>query len=114
MNANIERMLEEVGQTLEIGKEEIKMTLKNKKGPIIIGKNCVIENSYLGPYTSIGNNCKIKDTEIEDSIIMEGTQVQNSWRIIESVIGRDVKIIGNSRLPEGHRLVIGDNSEIEM
>ncbi|UCD13401.1 MAG: hypothetical protein JSW60_07545 [Thermoplasmatales archaeon] len=37
MNAKIENMLNEIGETLEIGKEEIKMTLKNKKGPIIVG-----------------------------------------------------------------------------
>ncbi|MBU0497399.1 MAG: hypothetical protein KKC68_08405 [Candidatus Thermoplasmatota archaeon] len=35
MNTKIETMLDEVGSILEIGKEEIKMTLKHKKGPII-------------------------------------------------------------------------------
>lgn len=84
------------------------------KGPVIIGDNCTIENSYLGPYTSIGDDCRIINTEIEGSVIMQGTQIQNSLRIIDSVIGRDVKIKDNSRPPEGHRLVIGDNSELEL
>ncbi len=48
MNANIERMLEEVGQTLEIGKEEIKMTLKNKKGPILIAIAIIATAVALG------------------------------------------------------------------
>ena len=36
------------------------------KGPCVVGKNCRIVNSYIGPYTSIGNNCVIEGTEIED------------------------------------------------
>jgi glucose-1-phosphate thymidylyltransferase len=29
------------------------------KGPALIGKDCTISDSYIGPYTSIGNNCEI-------------------------------------------------------
>ena len=84
------------------------------KGPAIIGKNCKIANSYIGPYTSIGNNCEIIDAEIEDCVIMEGTEIKGIKRIVESLIGKGAKIVRNESLPKGHKLVIGDNSQVRI
>ncbi len=84
------------------------------KGPCVIGKNCVIENAYVGPYTSIGNGCKIVGTEIEDSVIMEGSEIINAGRIVESLIGRNVKIQKGDSKPSGQRFVVGDNSNIVL
>jgi glucose-1-phosphate thymidylyltransferase len=82
------------------------------KGPCIIGRDCIVSNAYIGPYTSIGNSCEIVDTEIEDSVVMDGSKIINAGRIVESLIGRGVRIRENDSKPKGHRLVIGDNSEI--
>ncbi|ASJ15379.1 glucose-1-phosphate thymidylyltransferase [Thermococcus radiotolerans] len=82
------------------------------KGPVVIGKNVVIRNSYIGPYTSVGDNCIIENTEIEDSIILEGSEIRNAGRIVESLIGRGVKIINGTSHPFGRKLVVGDNSRI--
>jgi len=82
------------------------------KGPVLIGKNCKIDDSYIGPYTSIGDNCEIISSEIEDSVIFDGVSIKDSGRIIDSLIGRGVKIFKKEGLPEGRRLVIGDNSEV--
>jgi len=41
------------------------------KGPAVISRDCRIKDSYIGPYTSIGNNCEIIDSEVEDSVVME-------------------------------------------
>ncbi|WP_297503109.1 glucose-1-phosphate thymidylyltransferase [Thermococcus sp.] len=82
------------------------------KGPVVIGKNCRIKNSYIGPYTSIGDNVVIENTEIEDSIILEGSEIRNAGRIVESLIGRGVKIINGTSHPFGRKLVIGDNSKL--
>lgn len=82
------------------------------KGPVVIGKNVRIINSYIGPYTSIGDNVIIENTEIEDSIILEGSEIRNAGRIVESLIGRGVKIINGTSHPFGRKLVIGDNSRL--
>jgi len=82
------------------------------KGPCVIGKNSQIMNSYIGPYTSIGNNCVIEGTEIEDSVIMDGSVIMNAGRIVESLIGRNVKIREQDLKPKGCRFVVGDNSSI--
>ena len=82
------------------------------KGPVVIGKNVVIRSSYIGPYTSIGDNCIIENTEIEDSIILGGSEIRNAGRIVESLIGRGVKIINGTSHPFGRKLVVGDNSRL--
>ncbi|ASJ03578.1 glucose-1-phosphate thymidylyltransferase [Thermococcus profundus] len=82
------------------------------KGPVVIGKNCRIKNAYIGPYTSIGDNVLIENTEIEDSIVLEGSEIRNAGRIVESLIGRGVRIINGTSHPLGRKLVVGDNSRL--
>jgi len=82
------------------------------KGPAVIGKNCKIKNAYIGPYTSIGSNCVIENTEIEDSIIMDGSYISCSGRIVESLIGKEVKIMERNQHPIGRKLVLGDRSQV--
>ncbi len=82
------------------------------KGPAVIGKGAKISSSYIGPYTSIGPKCKIVRSEVEDSIIMEGSEIIDAGRIVESLIGKGVKIHRNKAHPQGRRLIVGDNSTL--
>ncbi len=84
------------------------------KGPCIIGKNCRIVNSYIGPYTSVGDNCVIEGTEIDDSVILDGSEIVQAGRIVESLIGRNVRIRESNSKPKGYRFVVGDNSNIVL
>lgn len=84
------------------------------KGPCIIGKNSRISDSYIGPYTSIGIGCQICGTEVEDSIIMDESTIINAGKVVESLIGRNVRIRECVRLPKGSRLIVGDNSDISL
>lgn len=94
-----------------IGKECI-IESSTIKGPCILGDGCRIRGSYIGPYTAINRSCDIEGTEIEDSVVMEECSISNAGRITESLIGKNVKIRENGRRPAGHRLIVGDNSEI--
>jgi glucose-1-phosphate thymidylyltransferase len=84
------------------------------KGPVIIGANCKIKNSYIGSNTSIGDNCELTNTEVEDSIIMEGSRLVDTHKIIDSLIGRDAEIRGDDALPKGHKFIIGDHSQVKL
>jgi len=84
------------------------------KGPAIIGAGCIITNSYVGPYTSIGDNCVLRNTEVEDSIILEGSKLMDTHKVVDSLIGRDVEITGDDRLPKGHKFIIGDHSRVKL
>ena len=84
------------------------------KGPVVIGKNCYIEDSYIGPYTTLGDNTKVIRTEVEDSVIMESTVLEDVGRITDSLIGKGVRIQKTKSLPKSHKLVIGDFSVVEI
>lgn len=99
---------------IRIGEDTLMKGNSTVKGPAVIGSNCVIENSYIGPYTSIGDDCKIINTEIEDSVIMTGATINNAGRILDSLVGRYARVDKSSILPNGHRLVIGDYSEASL
>lgn len=100
---------------VEIGKNTKILGKSFLRGPITIADNCEIEDSYIGPFTSIGENVKINSAEVEHSIIFEGSQIDCSKRIIDSIIGSNAIICDcESSLPSGHRLIAGDNSFIEI
>ncbi len=83
------------------------------RGPAIIGAETEISNSYIGPSTAIQERCKIIQTEIEHSIVLEGSEIRDvGSRIDESLIGRDVKIYKCPPKPSVYRLIVGDKSEI--
>jgi glucose-1-phosphate thymidylyltransferase len=83
------------------------------RGPAIIGAETEIINSYIGPSTAIQERCKIIQTEIEHSIVLEGSEIRDvGSRIDESLIGRDVKIYKCPPKPSVYRLMVGDKSEI--
>ena len=85
------------------------------RGPVIIGDGCVIENAFVGPYTSIGNDCIIRKSEIEYSIIMGKCNISNvKGRIEASLMSFDVNLSGYERTPKVHRFILGDHSRVEI
>lgn len=83
------------------------------RGPCVIGESCVVENSFIGPYTSIGNNSKISNSAIEYCVILENAVIENIDRLEESLIGKNAKVSKN----HGHRAIklhIGDFSEVNI
>jgi len=83
------------------------------RGPAIIGAGTEIIDSYIGPFTAIQERCRIIKTEIEHSIVLEGSEIRDvGSRIDESLIGRDVKIYKCPPKPSVYRLMVGDKSEI--
>jgi len=86
------------------------------RGPAIIGDNVeILENAFIGPYTSIGDNCKIEKASLENSIIMKNSTIDTENVIVDSIIGEGSQIMNaNSLKPKGMRLVIGENSKLNV
>lgn len=86
------------------------------RGPVTIGENCVISGSYVGPYTSIGSGVTVKDSEVEHSIVFSGATIDTSERICSSLIGLNATLVDARRThpKTAHRLIIGDNSFVEL
>ena len=85
------------------------------RGPVIIGENCVLENCYVGPYTTIGQGTEIYSAEIEYSIVFENADINCAIRIVDSIIGKNASIVtGHQAQPKGHKMVLGDHTFIEI
>jgi len=82
------------------------------RGPATIGRNCVLgPDVYIGPYTSIGDDCHLKNVEIENSIVMKGCTIESGKRIVDSLIGSYSTIANGAKsIPQGHKLIIGERS----
>lgn len=97
-----------------IGRGSIVMRGALIRGPVVIGENTTIGSSvYLGPYTSVGSNCKIKRGEIENSIIMDGCEVDVDDRIVDSLIGASSMLASvGSNVPRGRSFILGESSSV--
>ncbi|HEX3735389.1 MAG TPA: glucose-1-phosphate thymidylyltransferase [Solirubrobacterales bacterium] len=85
------------------------------RGPAVIGAGACIEDAYIGPYTSIGDEVHIRRSEVEHSIVLSGSVVEDlGTRMEASLLGRNVKLTRSDGLPKTLRLLVGDRSEIEI
>jgi glucose-1-phosphate thymidylyltransferase len=83
-------------------------------GPAVIGAGTRVDGSYVGPFTSIAEDCTIVDSEIEYSIVLRGASVSGVRRIEASLIGHDVEVTPAPNAPRAHRLVLGDHSKVQI
>ncbi|MFJ3244357.1 glucose-1-phosphate thymidylyltransferase [Streptomyces sp. NPDC086782] len=83
-------------------------------GPAIIGAGSVVDDAYIGPFTSVSEDCRIVDSEIEYSILLRGSSVTGVRRVEASLIGRDAEVTPAPRNPSAHRLVLGDHSKVQI
>jgi glucose-1-phosphate thymidylyltransferase len=83
-------------------------------GPVIIGAGTKVSGSYVGPFTSVAEDCVIADSEIEYSIVLRGASVRGVRRIEASLIGHDVEVTPAPRVPKAHRLILGDHSRVQI
>ncbi|GAB3668053.1 glucose-1-phosphate thymidylyltransferase [Streptomyces sparsus] len=83
-------------------------------GPAIIGAGSIVTDSYIGPSTSVAENCRITKSEIEYSIVLSDSSFDRIRRVEASLVGRNVKVTLAPRLPATHRLVIGDHGQVQI
>ncbi|MEW6320717.1 MAG: glucose-1-phosphate thymidylyltransferase [Acidobacteriota bacterium] len=83
------------------------------RGPAIIGARARLAHAYVGPFTSIHDDVQIRHSEIEHSIVLEGSVIQDlETRVADSLIGRGVRIHRLPLKPRAYRFMLGDNSEV--
>jgi glucose-1-phosphate thymidylyltransferase len=83
-------------------------------GPLVIGADTVVADSYIGPFTSIGERCTIRGSEIAYSIVLADSMIEGLSRIDGSLIGRHVRLERATTVQRAHRMVLGDNSEVQI
>ncbi len=78
--------------------------------PVAIHESAEISNSTIGPFASIGANCKIENSQIAESILEADCEINDS-ALSRSLIGKQAKVKGRG---DGHimQLNVGDTSSI--
>jgi len=113
IEGDVDRLSDVAGKVvIEAG---AKIVNSKVRGPAIIGKECIIENSYIGPFTSIGDRTEVRNSEVEYSIVLRDCKILSvGIRIEGSILGNDVEIVEANGKPRVHRFMIGDQSRVEV
>ncbi len=83
------------------------------RGPAVIGEGCRIEDSFIGPFTSIGDNSQVLHSVIEHSVLLAGVVISGVDRLEDSLVGRNARVAKHNR----HRslqLLLGDDTVVEF
>jgi glucose-1-phosphate thymidylyltransferase len=85
------------------------------RGPVSIAENALIEDSYIGPYTAVGPQVQVRRCEIENSVILSDSLIEDiDTRIDQTLLGRGVVVRGRKSRPRALRFVLGDKSQAEI
>ncbi len=97
---------------VEVGAKIVRSVVR---GPAIIGKGAMIENAYIGPFTAVGDQVVVRGSEVEHSIILEGSSISDvAGRIESSLVGRNVTIYRSGSKPKSYNLMLGDRSQVGL
>lgn len=83
------------------------------KKPVFIHESARVTDSVIGPDVSIGADCVVSNSRIEDSIIEAGCEIKDSG-LSHSFIGVQAKVQGRGAQEAPMQLNIGDNSEVRF
>lgn len=86
------------------------------RGPAFIGAGALIEDSFIGPYTSVGERAQVIGSEVEYSVLMNEALVQNlPYRLDSSILGQGVVVDGRGNVRRHSlQLVLGDRSQVKL
>ena len=84
------------------------------RGPAIIGEGALVEDAHVGPYSSIGLDCRIVRSEVDNAVVLRRAVVSDIPRLTDSLIGRDTVIQRGDARPRAVRMMIGDNCHVEV
>jgi glucose-1-phosphate thymidylyltransferase len=84
------------------------------RGPVIIGKDAEITNSFIGPFTSVGDGVTISGSVIEHSVILNNAFLSGIERLEDSLVGKNTKVVRRITHHKALRLMVGDDSAIEV
>jgi glucose-1-phosphate thymidylyltransferase len=84
------------------------------RGPAIVGAGTVVTDSFIGPFTAIGERCEITSTEVEHSVVLEGSRIVGAGRLVDSLLGREVEVVRTEGRRGATRLMLGDHSQVDL
>jgi glucose-1-phosphate thymidylyltransferase len=84
-------------------------------GPVMVGADALISDSYIGPYTSIAERVRIEGAELERSIVLAHASVLHvGGRLVASIVGRHARVFRDFSMPRALRLQVSDGDEVAL
>jgi glucose-1-phosphate thymidylyltransferase len=103
------------------GRVELHETATIEEGAVVRGPASIAEGTtiksrtYVGPYTSIGPNSTLEGVHVENTVVIGDSTITTSGKVVDSLLGRGADIgSADNLLPEGRRLVVGENSQLRL
>ena len=107
-----------IQKLIDMGKVEImRGTLIESsiiQGPTSIAENCLVKQSSVGPFASIGPATIMEESSVEDSIVLANCHIQRVKHIRNSLLGKGVELLGNKDENSITNLLAGDNAHLEI
>ncbi len=83
------------------------------RGPVVIGPNAVVCDSFIGPYTAIGSRATVLGAELDCTIVLDDAEIRYpGQRLQSSVIGERALVSRAFELPTGLRLTLEPGSSV--
>jgi glucose-1-phosphate thymidylyltransferase len=84
------------------------------RGPVAIAAGTTVTDSFVGPFTAIGEHCEVTHSEIEHSVIMAGSCIVDIPRLEDSLVGREAVVRRTQARPRALRLMLGDHCQVDV
>ena len=112
IQGNLDQQSQIIGR-VEIG---VDSNIQNSiiRGPVVIASHCHILNSYIGPFTSIGEGSFIEKSSLEHSVILEKCSINNIDRLADSIVGKNASVSKTENNYKALRVFIGDDARVEL
>jgi glucose-1-phosphate thymidylyltransferase len=96
---------------IDAGAEIINSTIR---GPAAIGAGTRVVDSFIGPFSAVGAGCEVIHSEIEHSVLMDNSRVEDIPRLEDSLIGTDAVVMRSKQRPRALRLLVGDHCQVDI
>ena len=96
---------------VEPGASVVRSTVR---GPAIIGAGTRVVDSFVGPFTALGEGCELVESEIDHSVVLEGSRIVAAGRLVDSLIGREAEIVRSGTRRGAVQLLLGDHSHVDL
>ena len=84
------------------------------RGPAIIGRRTRIVDTFIGPFTAIGDDCEVVGSEIDHSVVMSNSAIVDAGRLVDCLIGRHAEVTRTKTAPRAARLMVGDHCQVDL
>lgn len=101
-----------------VGKVEVmsRTIIENSiiRGPSSIAEDCLIKDSSVGPFASIGPATIVEESFVENSIVLGNCHIQGIKHVRDSLLGKRVKVVRNTEKNGIISVQVGSDARMEI